>query len=45
MSMGWFYDRPGEALDLMRQDDPGRVVRMVLITHTEDIYVEEVLDL
>lgn len=45
MSLPVFYERPAEALDFFRQNDNRRVVRMVLVTHTEDIYTEEVLDI
>jgi hypothetical protein len=42
MSLGWFYDRPQEALGIFRQDPltDKDTVRLVLHTETEEVYVE-----
>jgi hypothetical protein len=44
MSLGWFYDRPQEALAIFRHDpEEGmdeKQVRLVLHTETEEVYVE-----
>jgi hypothetical protein len=39
MSMGWFYDRPAEAVGIFRQDPlmDKKSVRLVLHTHTEEV--------
>jgi hypothetical protein len=43
MSLGWFYDRPQEALGIFRQDPltDKDTVRLVLHTETEEVYVEQ----
>jgi hypothetical protein len=43
MSLGWFYDRPQEALGIFREDPltDKDTVRLVLHTETEEVYVEQ----